>query len=93
MNKPDEVRLSFDQNPALSEATQSMALGDKLKLEMHSTLKDRDAEGIVLTVEAAVPEGYEVDEESEDAGAISPSMTEPNMTPTAMMVKKSQPEA
>ncbi len=93
MNKPDQVRLTYDQNPSLAEAIKGKKNGDKLKWEMHSTLKASDAEGVDLTIEAAVPEGFEIDKDATDnspGGVGSMSASDAQMTPTAMMVKRKQ---
>lgn len=86
MQKPDQLRVTFDQNPAMSEATANAKPGDKVVLEVHCTLKAKDAEGVDLTIEAAVPEGYEVDPDKPETG-MSMGM-DSVMTPTAMMVRK-----
>lgn len=87
MQTPDTLRISFDQNPAVGEATTNLRLGDKFKMEVHCTLKGRDSEGMDAIVEAYVPEGYEVDNSTADLSG-SGAPTEPIMTPTAMMVRK-----
>jgi hypothetical protein len=67
-----------------------MPIGEKFKLEVHVSLKSRDFEGVDLTVEAAVPPGYELDESAEEEpGAMHmASTTDALMTPAAMMVRK-----
>lgn len=93
MQKPDVVRLTNDQQPAVSEATQHMALGDKITMEFHLTLKSRDQEGTDFNVEAVVPEGYELDKDADEAGAIALGSTnEPVMTPLAVLVRKKKKE-
>lgn len=89
MQKPDEFRVSFDQNPAVKEAIQNLNNGDKLKLETHATLKQSDAEGATFIAEAYIPEGFEIDDQSEtpgEMGMMNPA--EANMTPAAMMVRR-----
>jgi uncharacterized protein YdeI (YjbR/CyaY-like superfamily) len=87
MQVPDVLRATFDQNPALAEALQNSKPGDKLELELHVTLKSKDAEGADFTIEAVVPEGFEVagpEEEQAEPGPTSDAM----MTPAAMSVRK-----
>src|SRR5437868_2754186 len=91
MNKPDQVRLTFDQNPSLSEAIRDLKPGDKLDLELKTSLKSSDADGVDLTIEAAVPEGFEIDKDGVDSspgGVGSISDSDAQMTPTAMLVKR-----
>jgi hypothetical protein len=88
MNAPDQIRVTADQNPALIEALQNAAIGDKGVAELHFTLKARDGEGVDLIVEAVVPEGYEIAKE-EKPGAMGGMMSpDAMMTPTAMQVRK-----
>lgn len=74
----------------MNDATHSMALGDKMKIELLVTLKARDPEGVDFNIEAAVPPGYELDERAEEEpGAMHmASTTDSLMTPAAMMVRK-----
>lgn len=86
MNKPDVIRVSFQQNPALAEVLGPENVGYKGKAELHFMVKSKDEEGADLVVEAVVPEGYEVGEDTEGA-AMSPAEDEP-MSPTSMMVRR-----
>ena len=89
MTRPDEMRVTFDQNPAMMEATAQTAIGEKIEFKVIGTVKNRTPEGLDITIEAAVPEGYEVDDE-ETAGTIGNgvSFEDVPMTPTAMMVRR-----
>jgi hypothetical protein len=82
----------MDQNPTLAEYFRDKKPGDKCTLELRATVKGQDAEGVDLIVEAAVPEGYEVDETATGpelpASPMSGSVSSATMTPTAMMVRK-----
>lgn len=100
VNRPDELRISFDQNPAAKEYFQDKKPGDPCKLEPDSkfTVKAIDPEGVDLIVEAFIPEGYEQADDSDEHAtqnlpAGSPMSNEPNMTPAAMMVRKVRPRA
>ena len=89
MNKPDIMRVTFDQSPHLSEATRDMAVGDRIEFEVTATLKARDQEGVDFTIEAVVPEGYELDEEATEPqtmGGISQS--DAMQTALSMTVRK-----
>ena len=91
MNKADEFRVTFDQNPVMKEIVTKLKPGEKVELEVHSTLKASDAEGADFIAEAYVPEGYELDEDAAPEGAMgSMSQSEPSMTPAAMMVRRKQ---
>lgn len=83
MTQPDQLRISRDQNPAFFEYLADKKTGDPLKVEVQGTLKDVDAESGTITVEAVVPEGFEVD----DSEAIPP-VGDSEMTPTAIMVRR-----
>lgn len=90
MQQPDEITLTVDQNPAVMEAYKDSQPGDKCEIEMHLTFKSRDDEGITFIVEAAVPEGYEINEDAEpnqnpQTAPLSPDVT---MSPSAMLVQK-----
>lgn len=96
MNKPDIFSITFDQNPALAEALRDKKIGDTLELEVHCTLKQQTAEGAEFTIEAVVPEGFELDTNQEDvnqsAGGVGAlSHSDANMTPTAIMVRRMAP--
>jgi hypothetical protein len=92
MQKPDEIKLTFDQNPSLAEALQQVAVGESVELEIKATLKSKDTEGVILTVEAAIPDGYEMgepgDEQEPVAGMGDGMLTAAPMTPTAMLVRR-----
>lgn len=87
MTRPDEFRVTFEQNPAMKEALRDASPGTKIEVELHATVKSMDAEGVVLTAEAVVPEGWEIDEEGEKEPAM-PAPPESMMTPTAMLVRR-----
>lgn len=84
MQAPDQVRITFDQNPAAMEALAQAKPGDKGRAELHYSVKSIDAEGAELIVEAIVPPGYEIDEEDDKA----PMASDATMTPAAMMVRR-----
>ncbi len=89
MQATDTMRVTFDQNPAVAEALAQAKPGDEGKCEVRYTVKAKDDEGVDLIIEAVVPEGYEVDEDSTGSEITMPSPTGAAMpTPTAMMVKK-----
>lgn len=90
MHAPDLMRVTYDQNPAMLEAMAQVSLGDKVKFEVIATLKSKSAEGAEFTVEAVVPDGYEVDETGDKVpptimGTASDEMP---ITPTAMLVRR-----
>jgi hypothetical protein len=73
----------------MAEVTQNAAVGDKLVLELHVTLKAKDMEGVDLTVEAAVPDGYEINKDAKEPQMLGGlNATDAMMTPTSMMVQK-----
>lgn len=92
----DIVRLSFAQNPAVQKWIQDEGYkpGDKCKLELELQFNDADDLGANFTVVAAVPEGYEVDENAEPGQISQPptvggaALGEPPMTAASMMVKQ-----
>lgn len=93
MQKQDEIRLTADQQPSVMEYLQQSGVkpGDKCEMVFHLTLKQQDPEGADFIVEAAVPEGYEMDDEQEQVPnnesmtALNPDVT---MSPAAMLVRK-----
>ena len=85
---PDQIRITWDQNPALKEYLRDKKPGDKLKCELELSFKASDQEGADLIVEALVPEGYEVADEDEEPDAPAMTGNPDGMTPTAMMVKR-----
>jgi hypothetical protein len=74
MESSTTVVVSFAQNPAVAEALQGKAIGDECELELKATIKEMSPDGVVLNVEALVPDGYEVKEETESSPAPPPSM-------------------
>ena len=64
--------------------------GDNGTCQLRYTVKAMDPEGVDLIVEAVVPEGYEVDEDTDgnDVPAVNMNATSSGLTPTAMMVRK-----
>lgn len=89
MQIPDQLTVSYDQNPAMSQAIQDQNLrpGDQIELELHVTIKSLRPEGVDFIIDAVVPEGFEVDEEAEDGATPSDTL----MTPAAMLVRKKTP--
>lgn len=99
MDKPDELKVSFDQNPAMQEYLADKQPGDRCEGEIQLTLKSQDTKGAVFTVEAIIPDGYEKAPDSEEtneppagppiSGPIAGSMSTGAIpTATAMMVQK-----
>lgn len=88
MQNPDTVIVSADQNPAFFQELLKCGTGEKGKAELRYTKKEQGADSAVLTVEAWVPEGYEVDESSSESAAPSVAPGDGVMTPTAMAVKQ-----
>lgn len=88
MNKPDVLRVTNDQNPAIAPAMRDKKIGDEVTFEVKARLKGSDVEGYDFTVLAVIPEGFEVDEDKEpDAIPMAPAVSDaPNMTPQAAMV-------
>jgi hypothetical protein len=74
MESSTSVVVSFAQNPAVAEALQGKAIGDECEFELKATVKEMSADGVVLAVEALVPDGYEVKEEPEETPASPPGM-------------------
>ncbi|HUS97515.1 MAG TPA: hypothetical protein VMX97_12315 [Hyphomicrobiaceae bacterium] len=95
MNAPDALRITWDQNPAAQEYFSTKKAGDECEGEVKLTVKSIDDEGADLTLEAFIPEGYEEQGDTEESptpmSMMSSPMTEsPNMTPTAMLVRKTK---
>lgn len=89
MNKPDQVIVTADQNPAFFEVLKDKKPGDKGECELQYSVKEVGTESAVLTAEAWVPEGYEV-AEGEETGPEVPQNNpgDAMMTPTASLVRK-----
>ena len=90
MSKPAELVLPSDQYPQVQEAVQQMQLGDGGTWEIKFTLKEKTADATVFTVEAIIPEGYEMPKDTDDNGPQVNSPPDSMMTPAAMMVRKRQ---
>lgn len=88
MQKPDVLRVTFDQNPSMVEALADVKPGDKGKCEVHYTLKDKDAEGANFIIEAVVPEGYEIADDDEEEHQTPTPTSDAMMTPSSMLVRK-----
>lgn len=90
MLKPDVVRVTADQNPEFIKELEKMRIGESGKAEIRFTKKAQDAEGADLTVEAYVPEGYEIDDDQTEPNLVGPVIGNQDamMTPAAMMVRK-----
>ena len=90
MNKPDTIRITFDQNPAVMEALRDRKPGDKFVFtRVETTIKGQDGEGADFTVEAYIPEGYEKVPDTEEPRAETlGSGADVAMTPAAMMIRR-----
>jgi len=86
---PDIIRVQYDQNPAVMDAYGGKKPGDKCKFEVMATVLSMDTDGISFTVEAVIPEDYELDEDAENSpGSISVLGNETAQTPASMMVRR-----
>jgi hypothetical protein len=66
METQTKLVINLKQNPAVAEACAGKSVGDKFPVEFPgATLSEVNAENIVLDLDAAVPEGYEVSEPEE----------------------------
>lgn len=74
MESQSTLTISFKQNPAVAEAVSGKQIGDKLELECHATIKEMSGDGIVLSIDAVVPDGYEVAEPDEAERMSPPAM-------------------
>lgn len=86
MNSADKIVVSRDQNPKMWEVWGEKQLGDKGVIESHVTLDSRDTEQMVFRVDAHVPEGYELDDDTPPETGPSPG--EAMVTSSAYAVKK-----
>ena len=89
-NTPDKVNISFDQNPACAEAFRNAKSGDKGTMGFQYTYESGDQTGCILSVEAFVPEGYEVAKDAETHQMNPMSTGGDSMTATAMLVRKKE---
>lgn len=66
-----DIFLDFTANPSLGDALSSYNVGDTCKLEIAVQIKSKDDKGIsgVIQPDSIVPEGYEKEEGSDDAGS------------------------
>lgn len=89
MEARDELKISFDQNPAVADASKTWKVGDKVEpAKTKLTIKEINADSIVFTVDAIIPKGFkEVEEVVMAPPAMSADVPVPSMD--AMMVKKS----
>ena len=69
MESSTSITVSFAQNPAMQEALQGKQIGDACEVEMKSTIKELTTDGVVLQVEALVPDGYEVKPDGDENAA------------------------
>lgn len=90
MESRDELVVSFDQNPAVADASKTWKVGDKVEPQkVKLTIKALNPDSVIFTVDAIIPKGFkEVDEVvSNNVPLASPSTPIPSMD--AMMVKQS----
>jgi hypothetical protein len=88
MEARDELIISFDQNPAVADASKTWKVGDKVEPEKTKlTVKAINPDSVIFTVDAVIPKGFkEVDEvTAPNIPVASPSTPIPSMD--AMMVK------
>jgi len=78
----DKLTLSFENNPGLAEAFGDKAVGDKVKLEIVGTVAMVDEAGAEVSVDKAVPEGYEAVEEAPPPGQGPPGVGTPPVEPS-----------
>lgn len=91
METQTTLAVNLKQNPAVAEAVQSLAIGGKVKLELRGEVKELTSDTVVFKIDAVIPDGYEVDEQSEEAAASPMGVNNPDETiPTALasMVRK-----
>lgn len=88
MQNPDSVIVTADQNPAFFGVLRELPIGAEGTVTLHYRKKEQSAESAVLTADAYVPEGYEIDKEATDSPPQTVGIGESMMTPTAMQVRK-----
>lgn len=86
MEKRDSFFISFDQNPAAAEAVKTKKVGDDFPGEIRGKIKSVQGDGIEVTVDAFIPEGFEEKEDEAQAAPMTMSGSEPTMSPIASMV-------
>lgn len=66
-----DIFLDFTTNPSLGDALKEYNVGDTCKLTVEVLIKSKDDKGIsgVIQPDSIVPEGYEKEPGSDDAGA------------------------
>jgi hypothetical protein len=70
METQTKLSISFKQNPAVGEACQGKQVGDAFEGDLKATIAELSNEGVVLNLEAVVPDGYEV-APGDDADTVS----------------------
>ena len=94
MEAQSTLRVSLKTNPAIAEAIQKSAIGDKFDIEAKCTISDIKPDEVVLNIEALVPEGYEVADDGDEKtdAPIPPAVgiMSDNSIPTALasIIKK-----
>ena len=74
MESQTKLVISFKQNPAVAEASQGLGVGDAFEGEFKATIAEINGDGIVLNLEAVVPDGYEVADPEDTAHIASPTV-------------------
>lgn len=85
MQAPDKLSLSWDQNPSVRESLANMKPGDKFVIELHTQIDSIDPDSGKFTIEAAVPEGYELDDAGDNDA--QPGTIPSDTTPVGMVVR------
>lgn len=91
MEASTEIVINLKKNPAVSQAIAdgSLRIGDAFDLTtVKSRIKELTPDSVVISVGAFIPDGFELDEESEETVAppANNDVTMPNAV--SMMVKR-----
>lgn len=85
MQSPDRLHLSWDQNPSVREALGDKKPGEKCTIELRLQVDAVNPDGADFTIEAAVPEGYEIAKDDDNAAA--PGSMPDDATPLGVVVR------
>jgi hypothetical protein len=88
MEARDELLVTFDQNPAVAEASKTWKVGDKVNPKaVKLRVKAINGDSVLFTVDAIIPDGFkEVEEANINVPIASPSTPVPSLD--AMSVER-----
>lgn len=92
METQSTLVINLKQQPAVAKAIQGLNIGDKFNPNLVAKIKELGSDTVVLSIDAVVPEGYEVvsdgDEVVNAGTGTDPDATIPNAIASMVKQKK-----